>query len=308
MKIDMAWGSPAFLTDYWKKYPIKVDHIKKSHDYKLGSSDSLKKKIHLLHKKCNNANTKNKYIVVAAGATQILIALLSVLKDRFKARSAWANPPHFSRFPILANLAKLNWKNTPKAIQIFSSPNNPDGIELLPYKQDSSKIIILDLCYNWSQYTTTDPYFFDAPIMVFSLSKATGHASTRIGWAILEDKNLAAEVEQYIEVSTGGLSIDAQVKAEQIISHQLSLKWEDTVFNYGKKELNRRWNTINKLNPEFKILNNSGMFLWAEGTCPKEIIYLNGTHLRGREKQFRLNLGCSKKTFKSFVNAIKQKE
>ena len=202
-----------------------------------------------------------------------------------------------SRFPILSNLANVDWYNDRTGIKIVTNPNNPDG-----EVTDPSSATILDLCYNWPQYT--DVVKYDHPIMVFSLSKTTGHANTRIGWAIIKDRVIAKKLEQYIEVSTGGLSIDAQVKAEKII--QTQLKTKNTVFEYGKKILAARWEKIEKLKDSlpFKVLNKQGMFLWAQGICPKKISNLNGEALGGSYDNFRLNIGCSERTFKRFIKLL----
>jgi aspartate/methionine/tyrosine aminotransferase len=143
---------------------------------------------------------------------------------------------------------------------------------------------------------------------VFSLSKATGHASTRIGWAILKDKQLAKELEMYIEVSTGGLSIDAQIRAEKVIEHQLNADY--TVFDYGKHVLNERWKIINKLKKEnkfpFEVLNSSGMFLWAKGLCPPHITKIDGSDLKATNEFFRLNVGCNESDFTKFLNTARK--
>ena len=304
-KIDMSWGSPSFLNDYWDRFSIEVDFIEKSNDYKLGSKDSLKKAIASLHKKINNAEIKNKYIVVGAGATQILAGLFWVFKNKFNVKNAWANPPYFMRFPKISEISGLKWKNHNESLQIITSPNNPDGKVKFIFNKNY-KNYILDLCYNWPQYTDII-YKFDHPIMVFSLGKATGHASTRIGWAIIENKEIAEALEQYIEISTSGISIDAQVKAEQAINSQLEDSLDETVFEYGKKELRIRWGKVLKLKPKFKILNNSGMFLWAKGECPNNIQSINGAFLGETSKHFRLNLGCSSSTFKSFIDSVGKK-
>lgn len=296
-QLDMSWGSPAFLIPYWDITPIKTDNVKKPEQYSFGSKKSLKKTIVNLHEAIGNANVKNKHVVVAAGATQIILGLLHCLKIREQALYAWAEPPHFSRFPILAKFAGLDWKNEKTSLTICTIPNNPDGLF-----STYAKCNILDLTYMWPQYTDKIKKY-NHPIMVFSLSKATGHASTRIGWAIIKDKKLAEELENYIELSTSGLSIDAQVKAEKIIESQL--KKDFTVFEDGKKTLESRWEIVNRLQRNkafpFKILNKSGMFLWAEGECPSSIICMPGEALRGDKNQFRLNLGCSDDTFAKFV-------
>jgi aspartate/methionine/tyrosine aminotransferase len=303
-RLDMSWGSPAFLIPYWDITPIKTDDVKKPEGYQFGSRKQLKEKILELHGLVGNANVKDKHVVIGAGATQIILGLLNVLKLKKsdyafgkKITSAWAEPPHFSRFPILANFAGLDWKKDKNSLTICTIPNNPDGMFSTYAKCD-----ILDLTYMWPQYTSHLKKY-NHPAMVFSLSKATGHASTRIGWAIIKDKDIAVALEQYIELSSSGLSIDAQIKAEKIIDSQL--KRDFTVFEDGKKTLESRWDTVNRLVRSkafpFNVLNNSGMFLWAEGKCPENIICLPGEALKGQKNQFRLNLGCSDETFAAFV-------
>lgn len=303
-KLDMSWGSPAFLIPYWDSTPIKTDDVKKPQGYQFGSRQQLKSLIIDLHKMVGNANVDDKHVVIGGGATQIILGLFNVLKLKNsdydagkKIVSAWAEPPHFSRFPILANFAGLEWKKDKNSLTICTIPNNPDGLF-----STYAKCNILDLTYMWPQYTSKMKKY-NHPAMVFSLSKATGHASTRIGWAIIKDKDIAVALEQYIELSTSGLSLDSQIKAEKVIESQL--KKDFTVFEDGKKTLESRWEIINRLNRNkafpFKILNSSGMFLWAEGECPDSIICLPGEALRGEKNQFRLNIGCSDETFAKFI-------
>lgn len=295
----MAWGSPSFLHHYWHKKKLpNIERATRTKNYAIGSRKILRSKIKQLHKKVKNAETRDRHIVVAAGATQILLGLFHVLREEAYGCSAYANPPYFSRFPSLANLSNLDWFNDKYGgIKVVTNPNNPDGAI-----SDALSATILDLCYNWPQYT--DVVKYDHPIMVFSLSKATGHANTRIGWAIIKDKVIAKKLEQYIEISTGGLSIDAQVKAEKIIQTQLVLK--NTVFQYGKRILDLRWDKIKKLKHlfPFEVLNESGMFLWAKGSCPKDIISLKGEVSGGSYDNFRLNIGCSERKFKAALKLL----
>lgn len=296
-KIDMSWGSPAFLIPYWKSFSV---HGSRQFDremaYSFGSKDSLKTVIKKIHEQENNAEVKDKHIVVAAGATQIVLGLLHVLSGIKDTDSAWANPPHFSRFPHLAEFAGLKWQKKNNPVLISTIPNNPDGSLFLHKDTD-----ILDLTYNWPQYVHRVKKY-DHPVMVFSLSKATGHASTRIGWAILEDELVAKALEQYIEYSTSGLSIDAQNAAEAILNDQLESSF--TVFEDGKKTLEDRIELIKEIQQDlpFQVISLSGMFLWARGECPKEIIGLDGRSLKGPKGTFRLNIGCSSENFITFYN------
>ena len=54
----------------------------------------------------------------------------------------------------------------------------------------------------------------------------------------------------------------------------------------------------------FEVLNNSGMFLWAKGECPKEILALSGELLGASADFFRLNIGCSQAIFNKFIKIV----
>jgi hypothetical protein len=129
-----------------------------------------------------------------------------------------------------------------------------------------------------------------------------------VGWAILKDEALANALEHQIELNTGGMSIDSQLAAEEIIKSQLNANF--TVFEDGKKTLQDRQNLIKEIEHRlpFKILNLSGMFLWAEGKCPKEVIGMDGRSLHGPDGTFRLNIGCSSENFINFYNLFSKKQ
>lgn len=68
-------------------------------------------------------------------------------------------------------------------IEIVTSPNNPDGTIRHSVVNQKGGKLIHDLAYYWPQYTAiTHPANHD--IMLFTFSKCTGHAGTRIGLAI----------------------------------------------------------------------------------------------------------------------------
>lgn len=65
-------------------------------------------------------------------------------------------------------------------IELVTSPNNPDGSWRQPVVNGSQGVLIHDLAYYWPQYS---PISFAAnhDIMLFTVSKSTGHAGSRIG-------------------------------------------------------------------------------------------------------------------------------
>jgi L-tryptophan---pyruvate aminotransferase len=297
--LNLLWGNPSFLEAYWNVFPHKQPSLDKTLSYKFDGDERLKKAITDVHNQIGNACLKNKTIVIGNGATQLLLALLWVLKNNpelirvnaKKPTAAWAQPPHYSRFSILAKQAGLKWKKGKDSIQIATIPNNPDGAF---YTYESCSI--LDLSYMWPQYVPVIKKF-NHPIMVFSLSKATGHANTRIGWAIIENPEIAKKVKEFIEYNSNGVSLDAQTRAACVLESQINTNF--TVFEDGTLTLLERWNRINTIRSRlpFTVLNENGMFLWAKGSCPKEIVSMSGSDLGTTANYFRLNIGCSDEEF-----------
>lgn len=294
-KINMKWGSPAFLKPYWAKNKLEIYQHVNNLNYQIGTDDKVKNSILDLHKLINNADINNKYVVVGNGATQLLRGLIKILGG-----PVYANPPHFSRFPIFVKNLGYSWDKVIYNLLIKTLPNNPDNsID----KNLSDKKVVHDLCYNWPQYTEVSPY--NEEIMVFSLAKASGHASTRIGWCLLKDKNLAKKLENFIELDTAGVSIESQNLLISVIEDQK--KDKEKVWEFGKKTLSSRWNEIKKLDLPFEVVNDSGMFLWAKGECPSFIEGISGEHFGVTKQFFRLNIGCEEENFYEFTKRFRKK-
>ncbi len=295
--LELGWGNPCFLIPYWNRFDLSYP-TPKSTAYIFGHIPELEANIRKLHIQEKNANVDDKYLVVGNGATQLLVGILKTL-----GKPVTAEPPYFKRFLNFADMAGVPWKNELNGIKIITTPNNPDG--KVPLTVSANSPLIYDLSYNWSQYT--DPVQYDEDIMVFSLAKATGHASTRIGWAIFKDKELALKVKDYVEFSTCGVSIEAQLKANQIIKNQLNRTY--TCFEYGSVVLDARHELLNNMKLPFKKLSNNGMFLWLKMKNHKSffnkrnIVFTDGKDM-GSPGYARINIGCSEVEFKEFIKRI----
>jgi L-tryptophan--pyruvate aminotransferase len=65
-------------------------------------------------------------------------------------------------------------------IEVVNSPNNPDGTLRESVVKSGHGNLIYDLAYYWPQYTAITSAA-DHDIMLFTCSKCTGHAGSRIG-------------------------------------------------------------------------------------------------------------------------------
>lgn len=66
-------------------------------------------------------------------------------------------------------------------IEVVTSPNNPDGTLRVPVAKSAAEgKLIHDLAYYWPHYTPIT-HQADHDVMLFTFSKCTGHAGSRIG-------------------------------------------------------------------------------------------------------------------------------
>jgi aspartate/methionine/tyrosine aminotransferase len=201
-------------------------------------------------------------------------------------------------------------------IKLITVPNNPDN-----KIYESKDAHIIDACYNWPHYIK-NPVEIDNPssVATFSLSKLSGHSSSRIGWAITESSDLADQLCEYVELFTSGVSFDAQTRAIEVLSDlnddrkYWSNGQQGTLFNIGQSTLTRRHNAIADIIKTYdlpiKILSEGGMFLYIE-TDRQTVFGLNISCFSGEDcgegpasNKYRLNLGCSETDFVELNNRM----
>jgi len=66
-------------------------------------------------------------------------------------------------------------------IELVTSPNNPDGQLKKAILQGQYVKTIHDLAYYWPHFTPITQPAVDEDLMIFTLSKLTGHAGSRFG-------------------------------------------------------------------------------------------------------------------------------
>lgn len=303
-KIDLTFGNPTFLRDYWKDQDLPDAPVYYPSSYmEMKQNPELEKAIRHAHRSIGNVENVDDYeIVIGNGASQLLSA---IMYETWQS-SVSAPIPYFSRFPVLAQIGNQFWEDHTVDLRkydklILTAPNNPTG-DFVRYDEKQyyeQRMLIVDACYNWPQYCNVKKLNDD--IIVFSLSKATGHAGTRLGWALIKDKNLAADVRRSVEMTTMGVSSVSQDIGRFVLQREAGRfnSIQENVFSFGKDELRGRWLALdlNKEQLPFKILNNSGMFAWCEGKIPDHVKGLEGSAFGDSNSKFRLNIGCSRQDF-----------
>lgn len=317
---DLSFGNPEFLQPYWELQKNVMPSIEPANGIKYekdGGQKNLIEAIKDLHKKIGNAVVDDKFIVVGNGATHLLYASVSMHRGE---KVAFRNPYYF-KFPGIITQAGAHVAGPLEdaTVEIVVQPHNPLNLNLPPLNPNIKHIY--DLCYNWPEYC--DVELRDEDIMIFNLSKSTGHAASRIGWVICKNESDALKIREALELSTGGVSHEAQIRATAIIKNQTELYDKDinldkSVFGFGKKELEFRWNMLKKLNvPGLKIINNSGMFALCEYDCPVtgqfgSDVFLNNYGIKtisaaqcgGASNQLRINVGCKQEDFINMLFAF----
>lgn len=290
-KLELGWGNPDFLSPYWEMNPqsISID-LDVNLAYQFSGLEDLKANIKKLHKKLRNANVENKHIVIGNGATHLLNGLIATNSSPL----IYAEAPCYHKFYDFADIQNKHWKQHEHGLEIVTIPNNPDG-----RKEEGTAINrIYDLSYNWPTYTEVANHNKD--IMVFGLSKATGHASARIGWAIIKDPAIAKQLEDWIHYNSCGVSYYGQLIANKVIKNQLVTK--ETVFQYGQEVLTSRWRDILfNVNLPFERQSGGGMFMWCKGEIPEGINAVKGSLFGATDEYFRISVGVSNEVWEEFV-------
>ncbi|WVZ96720.1 hypothetical protein U9M48_042321 [Paspalum notatum var. saurae] len=213
-----------------------------------------------LHRLVGNAMVDGYHLLVGTGSTQLFQAALYALSPAEDGSpiNVVSPAPYYSSYPSVTNFlnsALYRWggdANTfdgDTCIELVCSPNNPDGgIRKAVIKSKSSKAIH-DFAYYWPQYTPiTEAASHD--IMLFTVSKCTGHAGTRLGWALVKDKEVAQKMIKFIELNTIGVSKDSQLRAAKIIKavcdgYELSSYGDASrLFHFARHKMAARWNRL----------------------------------------------------------------
>lgn len=316
-EVDVAFGYPMYMQEFWtalQKISDKttVNTINEGMNYTHAKTiPQLETAIHILHDKVGNADTKGAEIVIGVGASQ-LISAIAYAAQKMNIYQILLEPPYWGRIHFLLSMGAGAVGNNPsvtrkhKALindtyfKFATSPNNPDAAVQKP----EGAISVVDMCYSWPQYTR-DIKKESHDVMIFGLSKCTGHAGTRIGWAIVKNKEIAELMREYVELSTCGVSRDAQKRAHTILAAASDMR----CFQFATHKMAKRWSLFkhySKGNTDFKVLNSSGMFVWCEGTPTEGLRVMPGTQLGLAEPTqcFRINLGCSDDVFDQLIKVL----
>ncbi|PIN09986.1 L-tryptophan--pyruvate aminotransferase [Handroanthus impetiginosus] len=270
--INLDHGDPTMYESYWKevgqKYSVTIP-VFQSLSYFANIKilcwflePKLEEEIKRLHNIVGNAIVEDRHIVVGTGSSQLILAAFYALSDPLNELdpvNVVSAAPYYSSYPEMADFLRsrlFKWSGDARCfdkdgpyIEMVTSPNNPDGVIREPVVNRATGMLVHDLAYYWPQYTAiTSPA--DHDIMLFTVSKCTGHAGSRIGWAIVRDEKVARKMVKFMEINTIGVSKEAQLRAANILEI-ISLSCQkhkphdlENFFKYSHRLMVQRWKKL----------------------------------------------------------------
>ncbi|KAF5942557.1 hypothetical protein HYC85_020199 [Camellia sinensis] len=145
-----------------------------------------------------------------------------------------------------------SWMNTTSSdsssnvIEFVTSPNNPDGLLKKPTIQGSTVKAIYDHAYYWPHFTPI-PAPADGDLMIFTISKLTGHAGSRFGWAVVKDEGVYQRMMTYMSLSEMGVSRDTQLRALKLLKAVVQEGNGKEIFDFAYKTMRNRWEKLRQV-------------------------------------------------------------
>ncbi|KAK4360494.1 hypothetical protein RND71_019446 [Anisodus tanguticus] len=269
--VDADSGNPMFLEPFWKQNAgssaiMVAGWHRMGYEFEDGSliSKQLETAIHKLHGTVGNANTSNKYILFGAGSTQLLNAAVYALSHTAYSSSSLsptkvvASSPYYpvyksqtelldsKKYKFSGDTSSLKNKSSDNNfIEFVTCPNNPDGHLNKAVLQGKFARHVYDLAYYWPHYTPI-PAPMDEDLMLFTLSKLTGHAGSRFGWAIVKDKAVYERMVEYIDLNTYGVPRETQLRALKLLNVVLQGD-KRVMFRFAHTTMKSRWEKLTEI-------------------------------------------------------------
>ncbi|GAV89080.1 Alliinase_C domain-containing protein [Cephalotus follicularis] len=351
--LNLEFGDPTMYGEYWRQHGDKGTVVISGCDSMSYFTDmgnlcwflepELANSIKRLHCIVGNAVTEDRHIVVGSGSTQLYNALLYAFSspDEPEPISVVCAAPYYSAYADVTDCVRsglYKWagdaytfeKDGPY-IEVVTTPNNPDGSIREAVVNRSHGKVIHDLAYYWPQHTPiTHPADYDN--MLFTFSKTTGHAGSRIGWAFVKDKEVARKMIEFIMINSIGVSKESQLRAAKIfeaVCDSCQNSGSENFFEYGQRLMGGRWEKLRQVLknseilslPEYplvycnfsgKIMETKPAFAWLECNDSDCASFLMEHKIKGRggrrfgvdSKYARFSLVGEEKEFDNFLERL----
>ncbi|XP_015882478.3 tryptophan aminotransferase-related protein 2 isoform X1 [Ziziphus jujuba] len=303
--INLDHGDPTMYEKYWKQMGERTTIVIPGWQSMSYFSDvknlcwflepEFGKQVVRLHKVVGNAETDGRHIVVGTGSSQLYLAALFALSpaNASQPMSVVSAAPYYSSYPSMTDCLKsglYKWAGDARSfnqdspyIELVTSPNNPDGFVRHSMVNKTGGTLIHDLAYYWPQYTPISSPA-DNDLTLFTVSKTTGHAGTRIGWALVKDPQVARKMTKFIELNTIGVSKDSQLRAAKVLKvvadscektrTSSSSEYNESFFQFSYRVMDQRWQQLRE------VVNSSSVFSLPD--FPPDFCHYHGQVLEPR--------------------------
>jgi len=258
--LDMGLGNPIYQELDWKSKNLKVitDYGYRA-SYIVGISaaippstttgflGNINQKLRTLHRSYNNYNPNDTYLILGAGGLPLIQSAIYAYVNLIGSPIyLFAKVPYYPRFAQACTylpswctfISDLNGTDISKVVEIVTYPNNPDADLSTPIS--GSQYLIYDFVYHWPMSMPDDIPVqpFQYPLAIFSMSKFSGHASSRFGWAWVKNKTFADRMGSM----NAGVSSDGIARSMKIVDYALENKEE--FVNSLRGGLMDRWERV----------------------------------------------------------------
>ncbi|WVZ69061.1 hypothetical protein U9M48_017911 [Paspalum notatum var. saurae] len=272
---DATSGNPLFLEPYWKRHAAASAVLVSGwHRLSYSTTDGIYQSVELenhirrLHRAVGNAVVDGMHLVFGGGSTQLINALVyalspdAVVDDNASSPPApvVATAPYYPPYRTQTQMfdgREYRWNGTTAAlanasssgdssdgfIEFVTSPNNPDGMLHKAVLRGSA--VVADHAYYWPHFTHISAPA-DEDVMLFTMSKPSGHAGSRFGWALIRDETVAKRAYEYVQGSIMGASRDTQLRMLGIVKVMLANlhAGKEDIFAFGYDVMRSRWRRL----------------------------------------------------------------
>lgn len=316
--LDLSIGEPHLIRDlFYSSYGDLFKNIKlsdKNWDYH--NSLNYKPLLNFLQ------NKHKSNVVITNGAKQALNACFYLL-NKINKKNIFLRTPCWSLIPPLLNHHNLNLTASKDYNSyLLMNPNNPDGhflnkqqcLNLEQELKDKNIPLIHDAVYNnYCYIPKTEELVNTGDMQVFSLSKMFGFSSLRVGYVVVKDLEYFKILNNYMELSTSGVSHVSQDIALKLLiyNNNSASRFSDNCFyglRYNRKMLSTVLNDILEIPDNF--IDQYGMFAWLKPGKHFDAGRLNVKICDGEQfgepGKIRINLAQSHDVIKEFVERLKR--
>lgn len=256
-------------------------------------------------------------VVVCNGAKQALAAAIYAFKRAGNSRLYYQRPFYPANPSIAESVGMSTCDNESDSdCSLLTSPNNPDGLYL------SSGTIIGSQCRKPTIHDAayyTDIYIPDGEItlpmgqiQVYSMSKMYGLSGLRIGYAVVHSERYYADMVNYIEMTTAGVST-----ASQDIARNIELFFRDNPSYYkefcreARASIASARKELDRLDPdvlEMVPCQTNSMFGWFKAGPALDAkaakVYILPGELFGQPGMMRMNIAHPPEVIREAVDRL----